>query len=256
MSLEICAGIVRKSDPDRFLATMTAPPDQRGKLFAIYAFNVEVAHLPWVSGEPMIAEMRLQWWLDEIAAVFKSNAVAPHEVMTPLAQVIGKNALKEQDFSELIEARRWDVYCDPFEDLAGLQNYLMATSGNLMGMAAQALGANDEDTKLARDYGAAAGLAGFLQAVPELKARGRRPLPDERSEALAGLAKDALAKMDQAAKSNPTPKVLPALLAATQARPILDRVAKQPQRVLAGRLGRSEFRRKGRLLVQSVLGRW
>ena len=256
MSVETCAQIVRKSDPDRFFATMTAAPDQRAKLFAIYAFNVEVAHLPWVSGEPLIAEMRLQWWQDSIEAMFNEATVLQHEVITVLAQVVRECGLNKPDFTELIAARRWDIYSDPFQDLADMQNYLKATSGNLMAIAGQALGIDPPAVEAARDYGAAAGLAGFLQAVPELTSRGRVPLPDAGSDFLRGLAKEALIRMDQARGNRALLPALPALLAGAQARPILKLVVKQPERVAAGRLGRSEFRRKGRLLVQSMLRRW
>ena len=43
MTLNACAELVRQGDPDRFLATMAAPPEARAKLFPLYAFNLEVA---------------------------------------------------------------------------------------------------------------------------------------------------------------------------------------------------------------------
>ncbi|MGR3292111.1 MAG: squalene/phytoene synthase family protein, partial [Paracoccaceae bacterium] len=66
MSFERCAEIVLNGDPDRFLATMAAPVAKRGALFAVYAFNVEVTRAAWASAEPMICEIRLQWWLDAL----------------------------------------------------------------------------------------------------------------------------------------------------------------------------------------------
>ena len=60
MSLQACAELVERGDPDRFLATMAAPVALRATLFPLYAFNVEIARAPWVTQEPMIAEMRLQ----------------------------------------------------------------------------------------------------------------------------------------------------------------------------------------------------
>ncbi|WP_457649432.1 squalene/phytoene synthase family protein [Profundibacter sp.] len=256
MSIEACAEILRKSDPDRFLATMTAPPDVRAVLFPLYAFNLEVAHLPWVSAEPMIAEMRLQWWQDSIAAVFRGDTPDPHEVLTPLADVIRAHDLLQQDFHDLIEARRRDTYAQPFTDIPQLWQYLQDTSGNLMAIAARLLGVGDDRIKAARDYGTAAGLANYLLAVPELKARGRVPLPDESDEAIRGMAREALVRLEQSRKSKPLKPALPALLTACQARPTLKMAAKYPAKVGAGQLQRSEFRRKGRLLVNSILGRW
>jgi len=37
-----CENLVREADKDRFLATLFAPAECRGALFALYAFNVEV----------------------------------------------------------------------------------------------------------------------------------------------------------------------------------------------------------------------
>ncbi|TNF18762.1 MAG: phytoene synthase, partial [Rhodobacteraceae bacterium] len=59
---QACAAIVEKGDPDRFASAMAAPVAARARLFPLYAFNLEVARAPWVTQEPMIAEMRLQWW--------------------------------------------------------------------------------------------------------------------------------------------------------------------------------------------------
>jgi phytoene synthase len=64
MSLQACADLVARGDPDRFRATMATPPEARAVLFPIYAFNLEVSRAPWVTEEPMIAEMRLQFWRD------------------------------------------------------------------------------------------------------------------------------------------------------------------------------------------------
>ena len=62
MTLEACAALVERADPVRFRSVMASPPTARSVLFPIYAFNVEVARAPWVTEEPMIAEMRLQFW--------------------------------------------------------------------------------------------------------------------------------------------------------------------------------------------------
>ena len=43
MSVEACAELVERGDPDRFRAIMAAPPEARAQLFPLYAFNLEVA---------------------------------------------------------------------------------------------------------------------------------------------------------------------------------------------------------------------
>lgn len=84
MSVEACAKLVERGDPDRFLAVMAAPVAARAQLLPLYAFNLEVARAPWVTKEPMIAEMRLQWWRDVVAEA----SPRAHEVVSPFHAVI------------------------------------------------------------------------------------------------------------------------------------------------------------------------
>jgi phytoene/squalene synthetase len=258
VSLEACAGLVERGDPDRFLAVMAAPPEARVRLFPLYAFNLEVARAPWVTEEPMIAEMRLQWWRDTVDGLAGSRTVRAHEVAAPLARVVREQGLDTGVMDRLIEARRWDITRDPFADQAAMDRYLEDTGAGLMWLACQALGAGPSVEAVARDAGWASGLAGFLRAVRALEARGRVPLVDGRAEAVAGLARRGLARLAQArAGRGIVPAgVRPALLAGWQTSALLGQVVSEPGRVSEGRMGLSEFGRKGRLLWASLTGTW
>jgi phytoene synthase len=61
-----CEALVRAADKDRFLSALFAPAHQRGPLFALYAFNAEIASVRDRAREPMPGEIRLQWWRDVI----------------------------------------------------------------------------------------------------------------------------------------------------------------------------------------------
>ena len=147
MSVAACAGLVERGDAERFAAVMAAPRALRGRLFVLYAFNLEVARAPWVTKEAMIAEMRLQWWRD-IVAEAKPRA---HEVAGPLHAVIAEVGLPVAVFDRLIAARRWDVYSDAFEDVAHFDAYLDETAGGLMWLAAKASGAPEAGEAAARE---------------------------------------------------------------------------------------------------------
>lgn len=255
MSLQACAEIVRKGDPDRFLATMAAGPDARARLFPLYAFNVEVARAPWLTEEPMIAEMRLQWWRDAVAEIAAGQAPRGHEVCRPLAELVADAGLPVAALTALVDARRWDIYRDPFADAAAFAAHLEATGGGLMWLAVKALGGKDRLEAAARAAGSALGLANWLRAIPELEARGRLPLVDGRPTAIAALAKQGLQRLAQAHEAE-FGSALPALWSAWQAAPILQQAARAPQRVAANALGLSEFRRRGRLVRLTLSGRW
>ena len=250
MSLAACAALVARGDPDRFLATMAAPPGLRAALFPLYAFNLEVARAPQVTHEPLIAEMRLQWWRDALDEIAAGRPVRRHEVTVPLAEALDPHGARLLD--DLVEARRLDIAAEPFADAAALTDYLDRTAGTLLWVAARATGAAAGEVEI-RAVGGAQGLANWFLAVPALAAAGREPLPDAGDEAVANLAAAAL---DRLAAARPPATARPALLAAWRARPLLAQAARHPGRVRAGALAQSEFARRGGLLLRSAgLGR-
>jgi phytoene/squalene synthetase len=250
-----CAEIVRKGDPDRFLAAMAAPVEARAMLFPLYAFNVEVARAPYVSAEPMIGEMRLQWWRDAVEEIAAGKRPRAHEVVGPLAEVIDRAHLPVGLLDGIAAARRWDLWKEPFADEAAFRDHIAATSGNLMWATALALGAGARHEAGARAAGQAMGLANWFRAVPELEARGMYPLPDGRPEAVAALARAGLDVLATARHLSYGP-VVPALRAAWQAGPILRQAAREPGRVAAGALGTSDFRRRLSLMWKAATGGW
>lgn len=250
MSVAACAELVQRGDPDRFRAVMAAPREARAQLFPLYAFNLEVARAPWVTQEPLIAEMRLQWWRDVVENA-ASGAARAHEVAGPLHELIRDFGLPVGVLDRLIAARRWDIHRDPHVDAAALETYLDDTGAGLIWLAARALGAPDGAEVAVRAYGWAAAAAGYLRAVPELRARGRQPLPEEM--AAADLARIGLERLAEARKARKTvPKdVAPALLAGWQAEGLL-------RQVLAGRSSPDlpEARKRWHLMWQAFTGRW
>ncbi|MBR9842146.1 MAG: squalene/phytoene synthase family protein [Rhodobacteraceae bacterium] len=252
--LAACAGIVQKGDPERFMATMAARPEAREVLFPLYAFNVEVARAPWVTQEAMIGEMRLQWWRDALDEIREGRTVRRHEVVTPLAGWLDGDGAEALD--GLVEARRWDLYRDPFEDEAAFARHMDATAGSLLWVAARALGKADE--AVVRDFGFAVGVANWLRAIPELEARGCYPLVDGRPEGVTALAEEALGRLRSARtqRVRVSREAGQALLAGWQAESILRRVLDAPGRVADGALEGSEFAKKSGLMRRAITGRW
>ncbi|UWR12925.1 squalene/phytoene synthase family protein [Sulfitobacter mediterraneus] len=252
--LNACAALVERGDPLRFRAVMAAPVAARRVLFPLYAFNVEVARAPWVTQEPMIAEMRLQWWRDVCEEIDKGGPVRRHEVAMPLAQVITSEDANLLD--ELVAARRWDIYKDPFEDAAHFADYLNKTSGHLTWVAARSLGAADET--VVRDAAFAAGVATWLRAIPELEAKGRIPLLDGTADGVKTLAADAFARLQKARKSRASVSkaARAALLHVGQAESTLKAAMADPARVADGRLPDVAAQDQLRLAVRSLTGRW
>ena len=258
MSFDACAALVEKADPDRFRTALLAPPAQRGGLLALYAFNIEVSRAPWVTEEAMIAEMRLQWWVDAIDEIYAGKQPRSHEIVGPLAETIGQYNLPRAPFDALIQARRADIYTDPPADRTALEAYVDATSSGLMWLAA---GICAKDAALVetpvRQVGYAHGIANLFVATPELLASGRQPFPTLETAQLSQIAFDALARLTSArTKRRDVPAAMaPALLAAWQSGAILQQVARDPDTALQ-EMQVAPFRKRWTLLLRGMTGRW
>ena len=254
MSLNACAALVEKADPERFRATMAAPVAAREKLFALYAFNVEVARAPWVTQEPMIAEMRLQWWRDALEEIATGVTPRKHEVVDALALVLDAQGARLLD--GLIAARRWDAYKDPFEDAAHFDSYIDASTGHLMVTAARLLGQGDAG--IVRDFAYAAGVANLLRAIPDLEERGRMPLVDGSEAGILALAQRANARLARATSARHTmaKAAAPVLFSGYLARPVLRQVCKDPGAVARGALGLPPLREHLRFTNVALRGWW
>ncbi len=253
-NVKACAALVQKADPDRFLAAMAAPVSARAKLFPLYALNVEVARAPWVTQEPMIAEMRLQWWRDALQEIADGAEARRHEVLTPLATILSPHLAGILD--EYIAVRRWDIYRDPFEDVEHFDNYIEHCAATPTLVAAQVLGPAEES--VVRDFGYATGVANWFRAVPELEARGRIPMLDGTPKGVSDLAQKAMERLlsAQGRRSEVSRQARPAMFVGWQTKRILELVLQDPHRVASGGLRHSELRRKASLMWVVATGKW
>ena len=161
---------VRRADPDRFLTSLFAPAEAREALWTLYAFNHELARAREVVREPMLAQIRLQWWREVV-----EGARREHEVAAPLTDLLESGRLDRAELAAVVDAREAEVDTVPTHEdwraamLAGPGGIALA-AGRLLGMpGAPGL----------RELGAAYGAAGSLRAVPSLARAGRCLLPED-----------------------------------------------------------------------------
>lgn len=174
-----CEALVRAADRDRFLAALFAPRERRGALFALYAFNVEIARVREVVRDPVAGEIRLQWWSDVLAGDGRWEIEA-HPVASALRASVARYGLPPERLQTTISARRFDLYDEPMATLADLEAYADGASSSLIALAAQILngGAPDIDA-LSHHAGRAQAIAGLLKAFPFHAARGQLFVPLE-----------------------------------------------------------------------------
>src|SRR5437764_4875252 len=133
-----CETLVRRADKDRFLATLFAPVEKRAALFALYAFNSEIAGVRDRAREPMPGEIRLQWWRDVLNGE-RAGEAAANPVAAALLDAVARVELPVAPLLALIEAHSFDLYDDPMPTLAALEGYARKTESTVFQMAARIL---------------------------------------------------------------------------------------------------------------------
>ena len=88
-------------------------------MFALYAFNAEIASIRDRIREPLPGEIRLQWWRDAIA----KDEPQGHPLAEELLTTIRRHDLPRKAFDDYLEARIFDLYDDPMPGRAELEGY-------------------------------------------------------------------------------------------------------------------------------------
>src|SRR5262249_53974925 len=99
------AALVRRHDRDRFQTALFAPAAPREALFALYAFNHEIARVRERVSEPTLGRIRLEWWREIIAAAYEDGPVRHHDVVAALTDGIRAHRPTREHFDRLIDAR-------------------------------------------------------------------------------------------------------------------------------------------------------
>jgi phytoene synthase len=175
-----CAELVRANDRDRYLATLFAPAESRGALYALYAFNSEVARVREAAREPLPGEIRLQWWSDVLHGERGGEASA-NPVAAALLAAVAQYPIAPTKLIDLIDARRFDLYDEPMAGIADLEAYARRTSSVLFALAAQILSGSEAQT-VAEPAGIAHTIVGLLRALPLHAARRQLYVPAEMLE--------------------------------------------------------------------------
>jgi len=253
-----CEALVRAADKDRFLAGLFAPAEKRRHLYALYAFNAEIARVREVIRTPMAGEIRLQWWRDALSDAASTPAearplqgdVRANPVADALLTTIAACRLPVEPLLDLVEARSFDLYDDPMPSLDALYGYVRKTASSLIALAALILaGADPIATGLAKPAGIGLGLTRLMQAFPAHASRRQLYLPldlldqhgaapadafvgkttPQLQAALADLRARARLELDQVTPSRGrlAAEVLPAFLPVALAKPLLARLEAQ-----------------------------
>ncbi|MGQ0445376.1 MAG: phytoene/squalene synthase family protein [Beijerinckiaceae bacterium] len=200
-----CEGLLRGEDKDRWLASLFVPRERRPHIHALYAFSLETARVEKIVSEPLLGEMRFQWWRDALDGTNEGDARA-NPVAAALLDTIARFELPKVPLRELISARAADLYGDPVQSVEALGAYTEATCSNLFWLAALII--ERAETAASREAalhaGIAYGITGLIRAMPWHRARGHAFVPAEILQAHG-------AKREDLAAGHASPEVLAAL---------------------------------------------
>ena len=194
------AVLCRRYDRDRYQTALFAPPDRREALFALYAFNYEIARVREIVTQPMLGQIRLQWWREIVDAGFEGRPPRQHEVAAPLAAAIREFAPTRAHFDRLIDTRERDLDDMPPATMAALEEYAEGTAATLVYLALEVLGVTGSSViAAAREIGIGYALAGLLRAMPFHARAGRSYIPAELTARVGLDPRDYAALRDTAA---------------------------------------------------------
>jgi 15-cis-phytoene synthase len=123
----------RDGEPDRYLAALLAPPEARDGLLALAAFAAETARIAVQVREPIMGEIRLQWWRDAISASGRGEPTG-NPVADALTAAITRHGLPLAPFETLLDARGEELTRDFPPDDAALDRHLADTEGTLFSL--------------------------------------------------------------------------------------------------------------------------
>lgn len=192
-----CAELVRDLDHDRYLTVLYAPESARAGLFALYAFNVELARVREQVSQPMLGDIRLTWWREGLDTAY-GGVPRPHPVLEAISAHVATAGVPRELLEQCIEARLTDVYGEQPSSIGELCAYADMSGGALAEAALWVCLGHAPDailTQAVRCVGQAWTLVGILRAIGFHAAMQRVMLPaDELVK--AGIAPESLYQGD------------------------------------------------------------
>jgi NADH dehydrogenase [ubiquinone] 1 alpha subcomplex assembly factor 6 len=181
-ALAHCAALVRERDHAAFVWAAQLPPAQRAPVFALRAFDLEVAAAADAARGEMAAMLRYQWWRDAVNAVYRRAGAPAPEGQSPVVAALGAAAhgLTRYRLQRIVSAREEDAVREGAPPtLAALDAHADGTAGQLLALQAEAAGGGGGAAAEAAvaAAGRAVGLAAALRDTVPAARRGRVRLP-------------------------------------------------------------------------------
>jgi len=175
---QYCQDKAAKSGSSFYYSFLFLPDQQRKAITALYAFCREVDDIVDSNIDTAIKQTKLQWWRNEISALF--NAQPQHPVTRALIPAIEQFNLPQEQFEEIIDGMEMDLHNNRYDSFKDLSLYCHRVASVVGLLAAEIFGYQDRKTqKYAHDLGMAFQLTNILRDVYEDARRNRIYLPQD-----------------------------------------------------------------------------
>lgn len=163
--------LARETAYDRYIqALLVHPKSLRDDFLVMAAIHGELARIPLLVSEPMMGEVRLQWWHDTIVAMDFVAGGAPSAFASPLANHVARfvDRVPEAKTAILnaVEARRCELVSDALDSVSAFERYCDGVATGFLRIAATTLDITIDDM-----HCNALAAAGTAMATAELTGR-------------------------------------------------------------------------------------
>lgn len=258
-------GAARANEYDRYLAALLAPRAVRRDLIALTAFLGEVARAVETVSEPVMGEIRLQWWRDALAAS-RAGTSTGNPVADALSETIARHKLPESAILAILDANSRVLEPGFPATQKDVETYLQESDAIAGELTARILNVviDESVSELVNATAQATGRVRLLRALPLMLSNGRWPLPPPSvvTDADWGAAAKPVIHAAQAwlqearmrALGGP-PGILPALLPLALVEPYLGALQGLGPNIVRQKADIFPLTRVWRLWRASVLGR-
>ena len=175
---QYCRDRAATSGSSFYYSFLFLPEEKRRAITALYAFCREVDDVVDECSDTGIARVKLAWWRNEVAALY--HAEPQHPVTRELRTHLGRIALPESRFFEIIAGMEMDLDGNRYADFEALKLYCYRVASVVGLLAAEVFGYRDGRTlEYAADLGMAFQLTNIIRDVGEDARRDRIYLPQD-----------------------------------------------------------------------------
>ncbi|MEO0729035.1 MAG: squalene/phytoene synthase family protein [Pseudomonadota bacterium] len=196
----------RGHERDRYLSALLSPAAIRDDLIALAAFVGDVSRIPIYVSEPMVGEIRLQWWRDTLQGGIATGASSGNPIADAIIAVARRHSLPIGLLESIVDAQILALYPDPPTDEMELRQHLGKLHGGAFALAARISDPEQAraQTDWIRDAGIAYGIARTALELPAIRAQSRDRVPATwRAERAAKPTIDPDARAPAAADATP-----------------------------------------------------